>query len=213
MQTIKNIVGEMNDKIELREKIIQTANMQFKAYGIKEVRMNDIAAMLGISKRTLYKLFKNKEELLFEGIKYGHKLSVEKAKQLIRCSNGTMDVILTLYNLYLNQINKVNKNYFRELKKYPRVVEERRKRSRQNEHKVRAWLESGIKEGIFREDTNFEVLLYILKENLEFITTTTMFDNYTIEQMSDTFILAYLRGVSTAKGQEIIEEYIKKQTK
>ena len=73
--------------------------------------------------------------------------------------------------------------------------------------------ESGIKEGIFREDTNFEVLLYILKENIEFITTTTMFDNYTIEQMSNTFILAYLRGVSTPKGQEIIEEYIKKQTK
>ena len=87
------------------------------------------------------------------------------------------------------------------------------KKSRQNEHKVRAWLESGVKEGIFREDTNFEALLYILKENMEFITTTTMFDNYTIEQISNTFILAYLRGVSTPKGQEIIEEYIKKQTK
>ena len=52
-----------------------------------------------------------------------------------------------------------------------------------------------------------------MKENIEFITTTTMFDNYTIEQMSNTFILAYLRGVSTQKGQEIIEDYIKKQTK
>ena len=203
----------MSEKNELREKIIKTANAQFHTYGIKDVRMDDIATMLGISKRTLYKLFKNKEELLYEGIKYGHKLSVEKAKQLIRNANGTMDVILSLYVLYLNQIKEINKNYFRELKKYPKVVEENRKKSRQNEHKVRAWLESGIKEGIFRADTNFEVLLYILKENLEFITTTTMFDNYTIEQMSNSFILAYLRGVSTPKGQEIIEEYIKKQTK
>lgn len=203
----------MSEKNELREKIITTANIQFQTHGIKDVRMDDIATMLGISKRTLYQLFKNKEELLFEGIKYGHKLSVEKAKQLIRVANGTMDVILSLYALYINQIKGVNKNYFRELKKYPKVVEESKKRSRQNEHKVRAWLESGIKEGIFRADTNFEVLLYILKENLEFITTTTLFDNYTIEQMSNSFILAYLRGVSTPKGQEIIEEYIKKQTK
>ena len=203
----------MSEKNELREKILKTANIQFYTHGIKDVRMDDIAAMLGISKRTLYQLFENKEELLYEGIKYGHKLSIEKAKQLIRNANGTMEVILSLYNLYLNQIKEINRNYFRELKKYPKVMEESRKRSRQNEHKVRAWLESGIKEGIFRADTNFEVLLYILKENLEFIATTTMFDNYTIEQISNSFILAYLRGVSTPKGQEIIEEYIKKQTK
>ncbi len=203
----------MSEKNELREKIIKTANTQFHTYGIKEVRMDDIAAMLGISKRTLYKLFKNKEELLYEGIKYEHKFSLEKAKQLIRNANGTMDIILSLYILYINRIKGINKNYFRELKKYPKVVEERKKGTRQNEHKIRAWLESGIKEGIFRADTNFEVLLYIIKENLEFITTTTLFDNYTIEQMSNSFILAYLRGVSTPKGQEIIEEYIKKQTK
>ena len=203
----------MSEKNELREKILKTANIQFYTHGIKDVRMDDIAAILGISKRTLYQLFENKEELLYEGIKYGHKLSIEKAKQLIRNANGTMEVILSLYNLYLNQIKEINRNYFRELKKYPKVMEESRKRSRQNEHKVRAWLESGIKEGIFRADTNFEVLLYILKENLEFIATTTMFDNYTIEQISNSFILAYLRGVSTPKGQEIIEEYIKKQTK
>jgi len=213
LHTIKHIKEKMSEKNELRERIIKTANTQFQTHGIKDVRMDDIATMLGISKRTLYQLFKNKEELLYEGIKYGHKLSVEKAKQLIRNANGTMDVILSLYILYLNQIKEVNKNFFRELKKYPKVVEEREKKSRQNEHKVKAWIERGIKEGIFREDTNFEVLLYILKENMEFIITTTMFDNYTIEQMSNSFILAYLRGVSTPKGQEIIEEYIKKQTK
>ena len=195
-RTFANDLGDiedMSEKNELREKILQTANRQFYTHGIKDV--------------------KNKEELLYEGIKYGHKLSVEKAKQLIRNANGTMEVILSLYNLYLNQIKEINRNYFRELKKYPKVMEENRKRSRQNEHKVRAWLESGIKEGIFRADTNFEVLLYILKDNLEFIATTTMFDNYTIEQISNSFILAYLRGVSTPKGQDIIEEYIKKQTK
>lgn len=213
MQKILKTRGIMSEKNELREKIIETANTQFQTHGIKEVKMDDIAAALGISKRTLYQLFKDKEELLYESIRYGHKLSVDKAKQLIRSASDTMDVILSLYNMYLRQMKVINKNYFRELKKYPKVVEERVKKSRQNEHKVKAWLESGVKEGIFREDTNFEALLYILKENMEFITTTTMFDNYTIEQISNTFILAYLRGVSTPKGQEIIEEYIKKQTK
>ena len=129
----------MSEKNELREKIIETANTQFQTHGIKEVKMDDIAAALGISKRTLYQLFKDKEELLYESIRYGHKLSVDKAKQLIRNASDTMDVILSLYNLYLRQMKVINKNYFRELKKYPKVVEERVKKSRQNEHKVRAF--------------------------------------------------------------------------
>lgn len=202
---------EANDnKKDLRYKIIKTANNLFHTQGIKEVKMDDIAATLGISKRTLYQLFKNKEELLFDGAKLFHAETVIKAKEIIRISQGTMEVILSLYFFYLNQIKTINKSYFRELVKYPAVVEERNKHSRKNEHKVKAWLESGVKEGIFREDTNFEVMLHIIKENILFITTTTLFDNYTIEQMSDTYILAYLRGVSTPKGQAIIEEYLKK---
>ena len=206
-------VNENSEKRELRMRIVKQANSMFHAHGIKEVKMDDIAASLGISKRTLYELFENKEELLFEGIRLGHAESVEKAKSIIRQSNGTLEVLLSLYFFYINQVKTINKNYFRELKKYPKVVEESRKGSRKDEYKVRAWLESGVKEGIFREDTNFEILLYIIKENVEFITTTTLFDDYTIEQMGNTFILAYLRGISTPKGLETIETYIRKTNK
>ena len=66
---------------------------------------------------------------------------------------------------------------------------------------------------LYNVEQNFEVLLYIVKDSVKFITTTTLFDHYSIEQMSDTFILAYLRGVSTTKGQQIIEDYIKKNQK
>lgn len=198
------------DKNELHTNIITTANELFYKHGIKEVKMDDIAAALGISKRTLYKHFDNKEELLYEGVRLEQARTVERAKEIIRNASGTMEVILSLYYLYINRIRTINKNYFRELEKYPKVIEENQRQSRKNEYKIRAWLESGIKEGIFREDTNFEILLYIVKDSVKFITTTTLFDNYSIEQMSDTFILAYLRGVSTAKGQQIIEEYIKK---
>ena len=201
------------EKNDLHISIITKANELFHKHGIKEVKMDDIATALGISKRTLYKHFDNKEELLYEGIKYGQARTVEKAKEIIRNAHDTREVILSLYYLYLKQIKSVNKNYFRELEKYPKVIEENQRHSRKNEHKVRAWLESGIKEGIFREDTNFEVLLYIIKDSVKFITTTTLFDHYSIEQMSDTFILAYLRGVSTTKGQQIIEDYIKKNQK
>jgi AcrR family transcriptional regulator len=40
-----------NDKVELRERIIKAAMMLFKQHGIKQVRMDDVASELGISKK------------------------------------------------------------------------------------------------------------------------------------------------------------------
>ena len=51
-------------RFELRQKILQTAMQQFKEMGVKNVKMDDISAIIGISKRTLYEIYENKEELL-----------------------------------------------------------------------------------------------------------------------------------------------------
>jgi AcrR family transcriptional regulator len=54
------------DKDILRARITEQAKQAFSAYGIKAVRMDDIAAAEGISKRTLYELYADKEALLLE---------------------------------------------------------------------------------------------------------------------------------------------------
>lgn len=53
----------------LKGKILTAAMAAFTKKGIKAVKMDDIAAALSISKRTLYELYENKEDLLLEGIK------------------------------------------------------------------------------------------------------------------------------------------------
>ena len=62
MQDFKNI---STYKEGLKEKILSTAMAAFYKNGIRAVKMNDIANALSISKRTLYELYKNKEDLLF----------------------------------------------------------------------------------------------------------------------------------------------------
>ena len=54
--------------VELRERIITAATEAFTSKGIKSITMDDIAAALGISKRTLYEVFSDKESLLKECI-------------------------------------------------------------------------------------------------------------------------------------------------
>ena len=59
---------EHPQRLELRERIIDTALNSFATHGIKSITMDDIAAALGISKRTLYEVFSDKETLLMECI-------------------------------------------------------------------------------------------------------------------------------------------------
>jgi hypothetical protein len=76
-------------------------------------------------------------------------------------------------------------------------------------------MEMARKQGLFREDANFEILLYILQRDIEAIIAVKKMDvsnelsKYTLDELGRSLVLFYLRGISTPKGQEIIEEYIK----
>ncbi len=59
---------ENSQRVELKDRIIETASEAFTAHGIKSITMDDIAASLGISKRTLYEVFRDKESLLTQCI-------------------------------------------------------------------------------------------------------------------------------------------------
>ena len=48
----------------IKQRIIEEASELFAKMGIKRLTMGDLAKHLGVSKRTIYENFKDKEELL-----------------------------------------------------------------------------------------------------------------------------------------------------
>ncbi|MBQ3622783.1 MAG: TetR/AcrR family transcriptional regulator [Bacteroidaceae bacterium] len=201
-----------NTKQNVREHIIAQASNLFFHRGIKDVKMDDIAHEIGISKRTVYELFADKEELLHESLKYIYKNIHRTGRQKIReTSNNTLDVLLTLYYIYFEMLKKANKNFFLDLKQYPKITEYQKTKEKRNSDKFKKWIQKGVKEGLFREDANSDIILYILRRDIEYITISNEFSNYSIDELGRSFILFYLRGIATSKGQEIIENFIKKQ--
>lgn len=201
-----------NTKQNVREHIIAQASGLFFHRGIKDVKMDDIAYEIGISKRTVYELFADKEELLHESLKYIYKNIHRTGRQKIReTSNNTLDVLLTLYYIYFEMLKKANKNFFLDLKRYPKIIEYQKTKEKRDRDKFKKWIQKGVKEGLFREDANSDIILYILRRDIEYITISNEFSNYSIDELGRSFILFYLRGIATSKGQEIIENFIKKQ--
>ena len=69
----------------IKEQIINTAFDLFSQYGIKSVSMDDVAKAAGISKRTLYESFEDKETLLIEGIRIARTISDGTGKRTFQC--------------------------------------------------------------------------------------------------------------------------------
>ena len=66
---------------EIKEKILQLATTMFFQHGIRKVKMDDIANYLKISKRTLYELYQNKEDLLYEVFVLNNQREIKKIEK------------------------------------------------------------------------------------------------------------------------------------
>ena len=86
---------DASQKAELRERIIMTATEAFTLKGIKCITMDDIAAALGISKRTLYEVFADKESLLKECILQKQAERDKYLQEIYEQSNNVLEVILS----------------------------------------------------------------------------------------------------------------------
>ena len=73
---------EKNMETSTKERIIEHAALQFLNNGIKNITMDELAEQLGMSKRTIYELFQNKEELIMESLKYFVQLNNAQQKKI-----------------------------------------------------------------------------------------------------------------------------------
>lgn len=106
--------------MDLRERIIEKSSELF-VHGIKSVSMDEIAASLGISKRTLYENFKDKEDILLSCIN----LYSDKKQELFLQAENTSDNIIEIFLRLLGQPHLTkfpNLKFFEDIEKYyPKV--------------------------------------------------------------------------------------------
>ncbi|MBQ8335969.1 MAG: TetR/AcrR family transcriptional regulator [Bacteroidaceae bacterium] len=206
---------EEHTKENVRELILKTALEQFTKNGIKDVKMDDIASMLSVSKRTIYEHFKDKEQLLVEALQLHNEIMRKKGKEIIRHSKDILKIILKLYDLYIKTLSSTNRKFFSDIKKYPELCKKKTHDDNKNFKSFITWLEEGRRQGLFREDANFEIFSITLTRNLETIFMTNLnagddeLSKHSPQELGRMIIVFYLRGISTLKGQEIIEEYLK----
>ena len=198
---------------ELRERIIDTAVESFSTHGIKSITMDDIANSLGISKRTLYEVFSDKESLLEECILQEQKEGDDFLREVLAASANVLEVILKCYQYSIERFHATNKKFFEDIKKYPKAYELLRSRRDQNSEETMQFFKDGVKQGIFRDDVNFAIVNLLVKEQIDLLMNTDICKEYSFLEVYESIMFTYLRGISTEKGARELETFIKEYRK
>lgn len=106
----------------LRERVVETAFDAFVSQGIKCVTMDEIANILGISKRTLYEVFADKETLLVDCILKFKKEADTYAKTIYDESTDVLEVLLKCYLYSIEKLHRTNKRFLTILKNIQRLM-------------------------------------------------------------------------------------------
>ena len=198
-----------------RERIVSVAQEMFLSRGIRSVRMDDIAHACGVSKRTIYELFNDREELIGESLLHHateiHKLSQEAIAQA--------ENVLHAFWLEATNRSKLHpgvNTLLEDLRRYyPKVMENLMPQIHEavvlhTREKLSEGMEGGLimpnldLEFFSRALTNYVYGLGIIEANTA--TTGVVITSQTVP----TAILIFLRGISTEKGRRYIDENLLK---
>lgn len=207
------------DKVEMTQKdyIIDRATEMFSSLGIKAVRMDDIARQIGVSKRTLYELFGDKETLLKLCMYKYFDSNEEQLKQQIGSTSNVIETILTAFDMSLARGAVEHRMQTNLRRFYPKVYDELRvELGHRKVEKLKEYIRSGVNDGLLDTTIDIDLSVSMLCYSLSGIVKyqgVILPDNVTPEDALRYVIVNFLRGIATVKGLEVIDNFIGKQRK
>lgn len=188
---------------------LSKAGQLFIENGAKTVTMDDIARAFGISKKTLYQKYKNKEELLEEVLT--HMLeevinrlqyldaNVENAIERMFCRDEEIDKVSHANNnILIRQL----------LRYYPTIFHKHMLNFSSKFSEVLVHnIEKGRQQGLYREDFNAEMYAKIFFQLVMSYDSSPYFDTEVIEReyfMQEALVL-YLNAITNEKGKEVLQ--------
>jgi AcrR family transcriptional regulator len=170
--------------------------------------MDALAEELGISKRTIYEHFKDKDTLLLEVIKYYKNQSSKEALRLIDQSDNAIEALFRIIRMTVNRMQRMSPAFFNDFKKYhQKVFKQFSEPGEIRDYSMtRKLLETGVQQEVFRDDVNIEIVNHAIHSLFDlFGHDSSMVDaGFNREDMFDQILVPFFRGISTKKGRKLL---------
>jgi TetR/AcrR family transcriptional regulator, cholesterol catabolism regulator len=203
--------------MEPKERILEKADELFNRYGIRSVSMDDIAAQLGMSKKTLYQYYADKDELVtgvFSAIMENNKNGCTESRKI--AENALHEVFLS-FDRVQEMFANMNPAVLFDMEKYHPGCFKKFKEFQNGfmYQMIKSNIERGVVEGLYREDIDIDILTRYRIHSIMMSFNPEMFPNNRTHllHIEQQLLEVFLNGIATPKGQKLIQKYKNQRTK
>ncbi|GAA4421459.1 TetR/AcrR family transcriptional regulator [Nibrella viscosa] len=195
----------------MKEKILTEAESLFWKYGVKSITMDDIARQLGISKKTIYQHFADKEAIVYQVVKDKLERDEKEYQCHFRGAGNPVEEILKVSELLRQHAVTVNPSMMLDVQRhYPKAWQVFLK------HKedyilmsIRDNLQRGVREGFYRPDIDIDVMARLRIESVQLGFDERVFPGARANVMAvqEQLLHHFIRGLLTEKGFSVYNQY------
>ena len=203
--------------MEVRDRIKQKADELFRRYGIRSITMDEIANQLGISKKTIYQSFVDKDELVDEVITDLLVYNKERCnRDRFKAMSAIQEVFLAM-EMMDEMFENMNPAILYDLERnHPQTF----KKFQHHKHSflymvIKENIERGKKEELYRGDINTDIVAKIRLETMMLPFNQEIFpkNKFSLVDLEQQMIEYFLFGIASPKGYKLILKYKKERLK
>ena len=190
----------------MENKIIAKATEMFLKLGFKSVTMDDIASEMGISKKTIYKYFINKEVLIERGTEAMHTKLEHKIQDIIAQQFSPITENFEIRKMLQRTFQMAHTSPLYQLKKhYPEIHQKMMCQELEDcHHFLKQNIDRGIAMGLYRPDVDIDNAIKFYYTLVFHINENTILEKEA--QALELAILEYhTRAIATEKGIKELE--------
>lgn len=196
--------------MEIKDRILNHAQTLFMRNGIKSVSMDDIAADMGMSKKTLYKWFENKDQIVLATITRHLNSAQGQCATVASHATNAVEEMLNISQWADEHLSGVHPSIFHDMKKYHHAAWELFCAHKNTFilDQITQNLRRGMAEGLFRPDLDVEVLARLNLAQIDLAFDPVLYPpaQFGPVRVNRVFDEHFLLGVATLKGHKLINE-------
>ena len=186
-------------------------------YGVRSVTMDNVAGHLGMSKKTLYQFFKDKDELVYSVTEAHIAADKDQLILIARQAGNAVEELVKLSACLRQNLRDMNPSLLFDLQKYHHSAWDlwlEYKNHYIKESIVRS-LRQGKQEGFFREEINTDILAISRLEIIQLAFDPAVFApaKYSITEVQMQLFEHFVYGILTDKGRKLYQKYKEKLSK
>lgn len=197
--------------MEPLNKILGAAVELFSQYGFKTITMDDIARRAGISKKTLYQHFANKNEVVSEAVIWLKNNMTGSCEVLAKESANAVEALVRTQAMMDEMHKKMNPMALFEMQRYfpDTYTTFKDMLQKRDVEMIKDNLQQGIEEGLYRPEINTELMArYRLEMSLMiFQPNLLVTERHDLRFVLHEIFEHFLYGIMTPKGEKLYQKY------